>query len=389
MPHNNKRILFVDDESNFLEGLKRGLHRNYRNWEMVFLQDPFNALAEARTTRFDAIVTDVQMPGMNGFDLLEALHQDQRTRDIPVIVLTGTDDRDLKRKALDLGATDLLTKPIHLEDLSARLNSVLRLKAYQDELKALNADLEQRVERRTRDLKWARLDIIWRLAKAGEFRDEETGEHIVRVGCYCRIIAEQIGMSRDFVEAIFLTSPLHDIGKIGISDSILLKPGRLTPQEREVMQCHCKIGANILLEEAKGMKPFLDWQNIQVPSGHTSFENGFMAMASSIAMHHHERWDGTGYPDALAGEDIPLEARIVGIVDVYDALQSDRPYKQAYSHAEAMKIMRSEASASCFDPVVYEAFEATQDEFQRIRAEIEEEMTVRRQEIQSELVAAR
>jgi response regulator RpfG family c-di-GMP phosphodiesterase len=297
-------------------------------------------------------------------------------------------DRELKRKALDLGATDLLTKPVHLEDLSSRLNSVFRLKAYQDELKALNADLEQRVEYRTQDLKWARLDIIWRLAKAGEFRDEETGEHIVRVGCYCRILAEQIGMSRDFVESIFLTSPLHDIGKIGIPDSILLKPGRLTPQEREVMQCHCKIGANILLEEANGMKPFLEWQNVQVPSGHACFENMFMTMASSIAMHHHERWDGTGYPDSLAGEDIPLAARITGIVDVYDALRSDRPYKQAYSHADAMKIMRSEASASCFDPIVYEAFEATQDEFQRIRAENEELVTARRNEIQPELVGS-
>lgn len=388
MPHDNKRILFVDDESNFLDGLRRGLRGYRRDWEMVFIQDAVGALAEIRTTTFDAIVTDAQMPGMSGFDLLEALRQDQRTQDIPVIVLTGMDDRDLKRRALDLGATDLLAKPVHLEDLSARLNSALRLKAYQDELKALNANLEQRVERRTQDLKWAQRDIIWRLAKAGEFRDEETGEHIVRVGCYCRIIAEKIGMSLDFVEAIFLTSPLHDIGKIGIPDSILLKPGHLTPEERTVMQCHCKIGAKILLEEANGMKPFLEWQNADVPSGESGLGNKFLETASTIAMHHHERWDGTGYPEGLTGEDIPLEARIASLADVYDALRSDRPYKSAYSHAETMEIMWSEASANCFDPVAYEAFEASQDEFQQIRTEIKEEMTVRQHEIQPKLVAA-
>lgn len=376
MSNSKKRILFVDDDVNFLEGLRRMLREQHQYWDMQFMYDTDEALRKIQDSQVDAVILDVKMPGTDGMELLKLIRESQAGRDVPVTMLTGSLEFDLKRRVLDLGATDLLDKPVNREDLLARIYAMLRLKASQDELKALNKTLDQKVRQRTAELELARLDVVWRLAKAGEFRDEETGDHVVRVGCYCRVIAEQIGMARSFVESIYLTGPLHDIGKIGIPDSILLNPGRLTPQEWRIMQRHCEIGAKILSEEPKEMTPFLQWRGGTFSEYSTGNSAGFLEMATSIAMYHHERWDGTGYPRTLAGDEIPLEARIASIADVYDALRSDRPYKDAYSHGEAMEIMRSEAAGKHFDPIVYEAFEAREDEFQQIRNDITNETSV-------------
>ncbi len=365
-------VLFVDDDVAVLDGIRRLLRGRPKEWEARFVSDADEALDEMRRSRIDAVVLDLKMPGKGGFELLKTMRAMEATRDIPVAILTGSQEQDLKHRALDLGATDLLNKPINVEDLLVRISSMLRLKAYEDELKSLNADLERRVVQRTRDLINARLDIVWRLAKAGEYRDDETGNHIVRVGLYCRIIAEEIGMTRDFVRSVFLTAPLHDIGKIGIPDSILLKPGPLTQVEWNVMRQHCEIGERILCEQAKGSQYFQRWEeaNSQVRPSHT--QEDLLTMASVIAKYHHERWDGTGYPNGLTGEDIPLEARIVNLADIYDALCSKRPYKSPYSHAEAMEIMRLEASSGLFDPVAYEAFEATHQELRVVRTEMDD-----------------
>ena len=188
-PAKKRKVLFVDDEPNFLNGIRRMLRSQRDDWSMEFVNGVEEALERCSETEFDTVVSDVNMPGKTGLDLLRALRGDERTRAIPIIILTGNAETDLKRQALDLGATDLLSKPVGHEDLVARLRSVLRLKEYQDELRDQNEYLEQRVKERTAELENARRDIIWRLAKAGEFRDEETGEHAIRVACCCRVLA--------------------------------------------------------------------------------------------------------------------------------------------------------------------------------------------------------
>jgi putative two-component system response regulator len=258
-----KRILFVDDEPNFLNGLRRMLRDKREEWDMTFVHSVDEALRALAEESYDAIVSDVNMPLKTGFDLLAALAANPATQTIPTIILTGNAESDLKRRALDMGATDLLNKPVLVEDLRARIQSALRLKIYQDALKAQNEVLEQRVRERTRELEISRLDIIWRLAKAGEYRDEDTGDHVLRVACCSRILAENLDLPRETVERIFLASPLHDIGKIGIPDGILLKRGSLSERERTLMETHCKIGANVLLSPPRGIEAFLEFQGIE------------------------------------------------------------------------------------------------------------------------------
>jgi response regulator RpfG family c-di-GMP phosphodiesterase len=341
-------------------------------WDMSFVRSADEALEEICRNGHDVVVTDARMPDKDGFDLLTTLRGTDETKDVPVIVLTGANDSDLKRRALDLGAADLLNKPVNLEDLLARINNALRVKSYQDELKASKETLELKVAERTAELEESRRDIIWRLAKAGEYRDEETGNHIARVGCYCRVMSESLNLPADFVETIFLTSPLHDIGKIGVPDSILLKEGKLTSEERDIMEQHCAVGSAILLQEPKGMRPFLAWRANEQCVTQEIGDNGILKMAASIAMTHHERWDGGGYPQGLTGEDIPLESRIVALSDVYDALSFARPYKPAYPEDKVLAIMREEAGCH-FDPRVYATFEKVIDEFRTVRAQLSDE----------------
>ncbi len=375
-----KQILFVDDESNVLDGFRRMLHGQRERWEMSYVCSVDAALVSLEETCFDAIVSDMKMPEKDGFELLALLHKSEIARNIPVIIVTGCNDSDMKRRALDLGATDLLNKPICKEDLLARLHSVLRLKSYQDELDNQNKILEQRVKERTFELSNSRMDIIWYLGKVAEYRDEETGNHVARVGWYCRTIAESLGVGQDFAETLFLTSPLHDIGKVGIPDKILLKPGKLSPEEWEVMKRHCVIGAEIFNQDSKAMRSFFACHENYVDGGskmghntlHEREHNPLHKMAASIAMTHHERWDGAGYPKGLAGEDIPLESRIVAISDVYDALCSERPYKPAYSESKAVAIINKEVGLH-FDPDVYKAFENSQEKIRSVKAQFTDE----------------
>ena len=367
-----KQILFVDDEPAILNSLRRILHRKRDMWDMTFLDCPQAALAELLRTDFDAVVTDVQMPGMDGLQLLRRLRQTERTRDVPVVVLTGLADRGLKRKALDLGATDLLNKPVEAEDLVARLRSVLHLKACQDELKCQNELLEQQVRERTRQLEASRLDIIWRLGKAAEFRDEDTGNHILRVGYFSRAIAETLGLDRNLVDRLFLAAPLHDIGKLGVPDSILLKPGRLTEDEWHIMRQHCEIGAAILQQHSNMGRAFEERGGQEFNTVCESPENPILEMAATVALTHHEKWNGDGYPQGLAEEEIPLEGRIVAISDVYDALTSERPYKPAFSEEKALAIIRKGVGQH-FDPEVYAAFDLSIERILAIRNEFSDE----------------
>lgn len=367
----HRRVLIVDDEPIVLDGLRRALHGEQESWELAFANSADQALSELALAEADVVVADVHMPGKDGFALLAELRRCERTQDLPVIILTGVHEPDLKRRALDLGATDLLTKPVDAEDLIARLRSALRLKSYQDSLKMQNELLERRVEQRTAELAESRLDIIWRLGKAAEFRDEAMGNHVVRVGCYCRLLGEALGLGRDQVETLFLASPLHDIGKIGIPDDILLKHDALTPMEWSIMQRHCEIGAQILREQSKIMKTFMVWRGGASP---TSGRNETLETASAIAQTHHERWDGTGYPAGLSRTAIPLEARITAMADVYDALLSDRPYRPALPLAKVHQIIREEVGTH-FDPEVYAAFARSQERLRSIREDFSDDCT--------------
>lgn len=364
----NNRILFVDDEANILRAMERML-RNHRGvWEMHFVQGVEEAIEKLLSLEFDVVISDISMPGRDGFDLLATTRGQERTRDIPFLIVTGLNDADLKRKALDLGATDLLNKPVIHEDLIARINSMLRIKAQQDEIKARNLILDHKVRQRTAELELARLDLIWRLGRAAEYRDTDTGNHVVRVGYYCKVMAENLGLDREFSQRLFLTSPLHDIGKIGIPDSILLKQGKLNPDEWDIMKSHCQIGGYILRQETLKCSAFGKFQDLFKQPDPTKNENPFLKMAEKIALTHHERWDGNGYPLGLSKKEIPLESRVVAIADVYDALFSKRPYKQGFGEAKVMEIMTM-YNGSQFDPHVFSCFEKNLDLFHDIRSQ--------------------
>jgi putative two-component system response regulator len=362
-------ILLVDDEPKVLRGLERVLLDDVSDWTVNTASGAEEALAKLRQADYDAVVTDVNMPGRDGFALLSEIRGTPRTQDVPVIIVTGSDDDGLKRRALELGAADLLNKPVHPLDLLARLRNVVRLKACQDQLRDRNAELDRKVAERTGELADSRLEIIWRLAKAGEYRDEQTGNHVLRVGCCCRSLAQALGLDGAFVETLFLASPLHDIGKIGIPDSVLRKRGPLDAEEWEVMKRHCTIGAGILRDDSKVARAYVAAYGFRRTGVAERIGNPILKLASTIALTHHESWNGRGYPAGLAGHDIPLASRIVALVDMYDALCSERPYKTALAHDEACRIIGNE-SGRRFDPAVCAAFEGAAAELNAIRCEL-------------------
>jgi len=363
-----KQILIVDDDQRMLDALRRTLHHQSDDWAMTYVRNPEEAWETLLQTAYDAVVTDVRMPGLTGIELLERIRQTDKTKDVPVVILTGLNDSDLKERALLCGAVDLLNKPVDAGQLIARLRSVLQTKTYEDELRATNELLTEKVQRQSIDLAQSRMSVVCRLGMAAEFRDEDTGNHVIRVGCYSRAVAAAMGMPRSFLEMLLLAAPLHDIGKIGIPDNVLLKPGPLSDEEWVIMQRHCEIGESILREQSKAMVPLFDWYAVELPSMKDTLENRdpVLEMAATIALSHHEKWDGGGYPRGLAGETIPLESRIVAVADVFDALTSNRPYRPARPEEEALSIMDSTVGTH-FDPRVHAAFTRSLSEIRAIR----------------------
>ena len=358
-------ILIVDDEQLNIEVVGRYLEiGGYRN--LISTDHAGQALPLIGINRPDVVLLDIHMPEINGLEILAAIRSDETLCRTPVVILTGSSDPETKLTALQAGATDLLQKPVHGEELLARLGNVLQVKAYHDRLHRHSKDLEEAVRRRTAELEASRLDVIHCLARAAEFRDDDTGQHIIRVGRYSRIIAEQLGFSQRDLDILEPAAQLHDVGKIGISDTILLKPGSLTPEEFEMMQKHCGFGRKIIQQVPDSEVAMLRKHTEIGARIMDAGSSPILEMARRIAQTHHERWDGNGYPLGLAGDDIPLEGRITAAADVFDALSSRRPYKPPFPLQKYFAIME-EGRCTQFDPQVLDAFFERREDIIRVQ----------------------
>ncbi len=360
-------VLFVDDEPDNLASIRRLLRLAGSPWNATYVNSVDEALQQICSTAVDVVVSDIYMPGKTGFDLLRCLRRQESPCDLPVLIITGSAQTVLKREALDLGATDLLYKPVHSEDLIVRVNNMLRIKFQQDQLKEQNRRLDEKVKERTSELENLHIDLIWRLARIAECRDRNTGNHILRVAHYCRLLAVNSGQDPHWCERIFLASPLHDIGKIGIPDRVLLKAGKLDREERQAINKHCLIGVELLHHDLIG--PSAPDACCDTTSVRRQYPNPVLDLAAEIALHHHERWDGGGYPSGLKGQDIPLSARICAIADVFDALSTNRPYKKAFPEQTVIEMM-TVAKGKHFDPDLFEVFLNSLPEFRTIRARL-------------------
>jgi len=293
---------------------------------------PLEALEYTRNNEIDVALVDYMMPGMNGIELTKTIKSIQP--DVPIIMITAVnDDNTVKIGAFESGATEFLTKPIDTTEFKARLNNILTIRKYRKMLSERALHLQSEVEKATEVIRAREFEALALLGRVAEYRDEETGEHILRVGNYARIIAEGMGCEPDFCEQVLHTAPLHDIGKIAVSDTILNKPGKLTDEEFVIMKKHTVFGCDIL-------------KNADSP---------YIRGGAAIARYHHEKYDGTGYPEGLKGEDIPLDARIVALADVFDALTSKRPYKRAWAFEDAVAYIL-DAKGTHFDPKAVDSF---------------------------------
>lgn len=327
------RILVVDDEPANVRILRRILNQSGFS-EIWATTDPREALPLFDSKAPDLVLLDLDMPHMSGFDLLEGICSRTSPGDyLPVLILSGMITPEARRRALSAGAKDFVGKPFDIPETELRIRSLLHTRALHLRLREQNESLEQRVQERTRDFEESQLEILERLAQAGEFRDNETGEHTRRVGEMSARLAAALGFAAEDVELIRRAAPLHDVGKISIRDELLLKSDRFSPEEFERMKMHSTTGAAML---SGGRSPLT-------------------RMAEEIARFHHERWDGTGYPHGLEGERIPLVARIVAVVDVFDALSHDRPYRPAWSPDEVVAEIERGAGTH-FDPRVAKEF---------------------------------
>jgi len=339
----NAKILIVDDQKIHVLLLEEILYSSgYKNIRST--TDPRQAIGLYQEFQPDLLILDLQMPQFDGFEVMKHLKAVKKDDYLPILVLSSQKGQEINLQVLAAGATDFLNKPYENIEVLVRVRNMIEVRLLHNQVRDQNRILEAKVRERTQELQDTRLDIIHRLARAAEFRDNETGIHIIRMSKYSALLGAVVGMNETQCDLLLNASPLHDIGKIGIPDSILLKPGQLTQEEWDIMKTHTTIGAELL----SGSKAAL------------------MKMAEVIALTHHERWDGSGYPRGLKGEDIPLVGRITGLCDVFDALTSKRPYKRAWTPEEAMTEIKKQ-NGKHFDPQLVEAFIRILPEVQRIK----------------------
>ena len=360
-------IMLIDDEPINIKVARRYLQEaGYRDF--IAVTDSTIAMDEILAHRPDVIVLDVMMPRINGIDLLTSIRSSPHTAHIPVLILTANCERETRLRALDAGATDFLEKPVDPAELLPRVRNSLTIKAHHDQLERQAEELEAAVQKRSAVLAASRLEVVQCLARAAEFRDDNTGRHVLRVGRYSGVIGRALGLAEDFVNLLELAAQLHDVGKIGIPDSVLLKAGSLTPEEFDIVQRHCGFGKRVF-ESASEQESMLLRQHSKLGAQMLNCTSSpLIQIAARAALTHHERWDGTGYPIGLAGEDIPIEGRIVAVADVFDALSSRRPYKPAFPLAKCFQILE-EGRGKHFDPTVLDAFESARDQIVQIQLE--------------------
>ena len=331
-------ILIVDDQPQNIELLEAYLAP--LGYDIITAENGELALDKISKLSIDLVLLDVMMPGMDGFEVTRRIRETSKHRLLPIILVTALREKEHRIMGIEVGCDDFISKPIDKLEVIARVKSLLKVRAYNDLMNNYRKELEMEVTQRTEELeqanekvKAASLETIYRLSIASEYKDEDTGAHIKRMSNYSAIIARKMGLDAITVENILYAAPMHDLGKIGIPDRILLKPGKLDSEEWEIMKEHAIIGARIL----------------------EGSDAEFIKLGEVIAMCHHEKWDGTGYPYNLKGEEIPLVARIVALADVFDALSSKRAYKEAFPLEKAFAIIR-EGKGSHFDPKVVDAF---------------------------------
>ncbi len=332
-------VLVIDDQATSRQILAQIIRSIDPALNIELFEEAASALRWLQSSPADLILTDYKMPGMNGIEFLEQARALPRAQQVPIIMITSHEQDDIRHRALELGATDFLNKPVNHTECRARFRNLLQLQRQRLIIEDRANWLEEKVREATRDIRMREHETLLRLAKAGEYRDEETGNHVIRMARYARLITEELGLDKGECETIEMAAPMHDIGKIGVPDRILRKPGRLSAEEFNVIRQHPRIGHEIL----KGS-----------PSV-------YLQTGAVIALGHHEKFNGSGYPQGLQGEDIPLAARIVAVADVFDALSSKRCYKAAWKHEDVIELLQKERDEH-FDPRCVDAFVARVDE---------------------------
>ena len=350
--------MIIDDTPENLQILTAMLRR--KGYGVSAFPQGRMALAAARRKSPDLILLDINMPEMNGYEVCETAKSDPALKEIPIIFISALSDTDDKVRAFRCGGVDYITKPFQMEEVYARVDTHLQLHRSRQVMRRFNETLQARVDAQVEEINKSQLAMIFALAKLSHTRDDDTGMHLDRVQHLCRLLASTLAdrpafaetITPAYIEAIFHASPLHDLGKVGIVDAILLKPGPLTREEFEIMKTHTTIGAETLASVHK-----------QYPN------NAFVTMGIDIAHFHHEKWDGSGYPKGLAGADIPLSARIMALVDVYEALRARRPYKAPFPHDKSKAII-IEGRGKHFDPAIVDGFLDIDGDFDGVYSEM-------------------
>ena len=333
MKDSTPTVVVIDDEFTSRVILEKVIQGIQKNIIVKTFADPIVATAWVEKNQPDLIMVDYVMKGMTGLEVVQHIRQISTLESVPIVVVTSMEDRNVRYQALDSGATDFITKPIDPYECSVRCRNLLLLRMQQKIILNRSLFLEKAIADATEQIRQRELETLLKLAKAGEHRDKDTGNHVVRMAKYSRLIAEALDLAQERCDLIEVAAPMHDIGKVGIPDNILLKPTSLTVEEFAIMKTHAKVGFQILQHS---------------PSK-------YLSLGAEIALGHHEKYDGSGYPDGLKGDAISLESRIVAVADVYDALTSPRPYKKAWSSEEGLAYLTANKGTH-FDPACVDAF---------------------------------